>query len=57
MRSNRKSIDAGLIIQNLLIAKKLDIEDEDLLFMILELYTSVVSSFGIKVIIKNMALF
>ena len=57
MRSNRKSIDAGLIIQNLLIAKKLDIEDEDLLFMILELYTSVVSSFGIKVITKNMALF
>ena len=57
MRSNRKSIDAGLIIQNLLIAKKLDIEDEDLLFMILELYTYVVSSFGIKVITKNMALF
>ena len=36
-----------------LIAKKLDIKDEDLLFMILVLYTSVVSSFGIKVITKN----
>ena len=43
MRSNRKSIDAGLIMQKSLIAKKLDIEDEDLLFMILELYTSLVS--------------
>ena len=57
MRSNRNSINAGLIIQNSLIAKKLDIEDEHLLIMILELYTSVVSCFGIKVITKNMALF
>ena len=44
-------------MQNSLIAKKLDIEDEHLLIMILELYTSVVSCFGIKVITKNMALF
>ena len=57
MRSNRNSINAGLIMQNSLIAKKLDIEDEHLLIMILELYTSVVSCFGIKVITKNMALF
>ena len=45
------------MMQKLLILKKLDIEDEDLLFMILELYTSVVSCFGIKVITKIMALF
>ena len=38
-------------------AIKLDNEDEDLLFMILELYVSVVLCFGIKVITKNMALF
>ena len=49
--------DAGLITQKSLIAKKLDIEDEDLLFIILELNTSLVSCFGIKVITKNMALF
>ena len=36
-----------------LIAKKLDIEDKGLLFMILELYTSVVSCFGIKLITKK----
>ena len=43
-----------------LIAKKFDIKDEDLLFMIfmiLELYTSVVSCFEIKMTSKNMALF
>ena len=40
-----------------LIAKKLDIENEDLLFMIFELYTLVVSCFGIKVITKNMVFF
>ena len=39
IQSNRKSIDAELIMQKTLIAKKLDIKDEDLLFMILELYT------------------
>ena len=38
-------------MQKSLIAKKLDIEDEDH-FMILELYTSVVSCFGIKVTTK-----
>ena len=32
--------------------KKLDIENKDLLFKILELYTSVVSCFEIKVITK-----
>ena len=37
--------------------KKLDIEDEDLCLMIPELYTSVVSCFGIEEITKNMALF
>ena len=57
MRSNRKSIDAGQIMKRSLIAKNLDTEDEGLLFMILELYTSVVSWFGMKVITKNMALF
>ena len=57
MRSNRKSIDAGLMMYKSLIAKKLDIKDEDLVFLILELYTFVVSCFGIKVITKNMALF
>ena len=40
-----------------MIAKKIDIESEDLLFMILQLYNSAVSCFGIKVIAKNMALF
>ena len=40
-----------------MIAKELDTEHEDLLFMILELYTSAVSVFEIKVITKNMALF
>ena len=42
-----------------MIAKKLEIENEDLLFMILDLYTytSVVSCFGIKVMAKNMDLF
>ena len=40
-----------------LIVKKLDIEDEDLLFMILELHTSVVSCFGVKVNRRNMDLF
>ena len=57
MRSNRKSVDAGLIIQKLLIAEKLDIEDENLLFMILELYAFVVSCFVVNLITKNMALF
>ena len=38
-----------------LIAEKLDIEDEDLLFMILELYTTKFSCFGIKMITENMA--
>ena len=36
-RSNRKSIDAGLIIKKRLIGKKLGIENEEVLFMILEL--------------------
>ena len=36
-----------------MIGKKLDNENEDLLFMILELYTTVLSRFGIKVITKN----
>ena len=36
-----------------MIGKKLDNENEDLLFMILELYTTVLSHFGIKVITKN----
>ena len=40
-----------------MIGKKLDIENEDLLFMILELYTTLGSRFGIKVITKKMALF
>ena len=57
MRPNSKSIDAGLVMQKSLIAKKLFIKDKDLLFMILELYTSAVSCFGIKVITKNMAWF
>ena len=57
MRSNRKSIDNGLIMQKSLIGKKLDIEDEGLLFMLLELYNSAVLCFRIKVITKNMALF
>ena len=35
-----------------LIAKKLDIEDEDLFIMILELHTPLVSCFGIKMITK-----
>ena len=39
------------------IAKKIDIEDEDLFLIIPELYTSVFSSFGIKMITKNVALF
>ena len=39
------------------IAKKIDIEDEDLFSIITELYTSVFSCFGIKVITKNVALF
>ena len=51
---NRKN--NGLIMQKSLIAKKLDIENEDL-FMVHELYTSAVSCFGIKVFTKNMALF
>ena len=54
---NRKSIDAGLIMQKSFIAKKLDFKDEDLLLMILELYTSVASCFAIKLITKNIALF
>ena len=53
---NRKSIDAGLIMQKSFIAKKLDFKDEDLLLMILE-YTSVPSCFAIKLITKNIALF
>ena len=36
--------------------KKLDIENEDLLFMIFGLYTSVFSCFGKNLITKNMAL-
>ena len=36
--------------------KKLDIKDEDLLLMILELYTSLASCFAIKIITKNMVL-
>ena len=36
-----------------MIGKKLDNQNEDLLFMILELYTTVLSRFGIKVITKN----
>ena len=40
-------------MQKSLIAKKLDIEDEGLLFIILEFYTSVVSCFGIKKITKK----
>ena len=43
MRSNRKSIDAGLIMQKSMIAKKLVIKDEDLLFMILELSKKVIT--------------
>ena len=39
------------------IAKKLDIKDEDLLLMIPELYTSVASCFVITMITKNMAFF
>ena len=39
-----------------MIAKKLDNENEDLLFMILELYTTVLFRFGIKVITKKMVL-
>ena len=57
IQSNRKSVDAGLIIQKSFIAKKLDIKVEGLLLMIPELYTSVASCFAIKVITKNMALF
>ena len=57
MRSNRKSVDPGLIIQKSLIAEKLDIKDENLLFMVLELYAFVVSCFVINLITKNMALF
>ena len=55
--SNRKSIDARMIMHKLVIAKKLVIKDEDLVFMILELHNSVVSCFGIKMITQNMALF
>ena len=40
-----------------MIGKKLDNENEDLLFMILELYTTVLFRFGIKVITKKMVLF
>ena len=40
-----------------MIAKKLDNENEDLLFMILELDTTVLFRFGIKVITKKMVLF
>ena len=36
-----------------MIGKKRDNENEDLFFMILELYTTVVSRFGIKVITKK----
>ena len=43
--------------QKSLIAKKLYIEDGDLLFMIPEFYTFVVSYFGIKVVTENLALF
>ena len=43
-------------MQKSFIAKELDIKNEDL-FMILELHTSVVSCFGIKVITKSIALF
>ena len=55
IQSNRKPIDAGLIMYNSFIAKKLDIVDEDLL-LIPELYISAVSCFGMWVITKNMAL-
>ena len=48
---------AGLIMQKPFIAKKLEIKDEDLLLMIPELYTSLASCFGTKLIAKNMALF
>ena len=57
IRSNRKSIDSGLIMQKSFFVKMLYIEGEDLLLMIPELYISVVSCFRIKVITKNMALF
>ena len=40
-------------MQKSLIAKKLDIEDEGLLFIILEFYTSIVSCFRIKKITKK----
>ena len=56
-RSDRKSKDIALIIWKSLIPKKFDTESEDLLFMILELCTSVVSCFRTKVITKNIALF
>ena len=56
-KSNRKSIDTGLIMQKSFIAKKLDIKGEDLLLMIPELYTSVASCFAMKVVTKNMTLF
>ena len=46
IQSNRKPIDAALIMYNSFIAKKLDIVDEDLL-LIPELYISAVSCFGI----------
>ena len=48
---------AGLITKKSVIANKLEIKDEDLLLMIPELYTSLPTCFGIKVIAKNMALF
>ena len=40
-------------MQKSLITKKLDIEDEGLLFIIFEFYTSIVSCFGIKKITKK----
>ena len=43
-------------MQKSLIAEKLDLEKEDVI-MILEVYNSVASYFGIKVITKDMALF
>ena len=46
-----------MIMHKLVIAKKLVIKDEDLVFMILELHNSVVSCFGIKMVTQNMALF
>ena len=44
-------------MQKSFIAKELNIKDEDLILMIFELYTSIFSHLGIKVITKNMALF